>query len=228
MAACPRPPASCPRFRRPAPCVARRVSLAAALVFLAAAPAVAQSSAAVAVGLSFVSVNPTQPDAESDYGPGALFRLRGSPGLGPSVGFTWFSTNVRTTIAGDRTYLGKINLKPVMAGVAYGTRLGGVETDFSLEAGYSFNNVRDTGLARRTYASRLGATGISFHVSDSFAWKADVSFWFELGKNYGLLASVGYVGVRPGVTTASSVGTTRQTVNLGSVVTAVGVTYAVF
>ncbi len=202
--------------------------LSAVFVLVLPAAARAQADAAVALGLSFSRVTPTNDNADSSSGPGLLLRLRGNGTVGPAIGFGWFSSDVHATIGGERTYLGKVNVKPVLVGASYTRHLPRVEASVELVAGYAFTNARATGLAKQAYRDRLGATNVSIHVSDAFAWRTGISVWFELGRNYGLLASLSYLGVNPAVTTTSSLGSSRSTVNLGSVVSTVGVTYAVF
>jgi len=202
--------------------------LAAALFVGAAPPALAQTDSSIALGLSFAVTTPTNPDAESNSRPGLLLRLRNSPGLGSAVGFQWFTSAVRTTIAGEETYLGRISVRPVMAGPEYIWERGRVSASVSLQAGYAFTNIRDTGRAKQVYESGLGVSGVGIGASNAFAWCPNVSLWFDLNPRYAVMASVGYLGIRPTVTTTSSGGTTRERVNLGSVVTSIGIVYAIF
>lgn len=196
---------------------------------LAAAPlAHAQSEATVSLGVGFAVTSPTNDAAERDAHPILLLRLRGEPGVGPTVGFGWFASSVRTAIGGNETFLGKVRVRPVMAGASYSRQRGRLSAGVSLEAGYAFAHVSDTGAARREYLRQPGVTDVAISVSDAPAWRASASVWFDLGARYGLVASVGYLGVRPTVTTRSNLATTRERLNLGSVVTSVGIAYGLF
>jgi hypothetical protein len=197
-------------------------------LFLQPDGACAQSATKVGLGLSFTRVAPTSDDATPSIGPGVLLRLRTERGVGPAVGLSWFSSTVGATIDGQATDLGRIDVRPVMVGVRCTRPVGTVYADVALEAGYAFTSVRGTGLATRAYTERLGARDVSVTVSNAFAWKGSLSVWHELGRRWGVMASVGYLGVGPAVTTTSSLGSDRRKVNLGSVVTSVGITYGVF
>lgn len=207
----------------------RLLLLVAAALPLAAPPALAQSDSSVALGLAFAVTSPTNTAAADHVRPALLLRLRGSSGLGPSVGFHWFATNVRTTIAGRQAYLGKVSIRPVMFGATFSRHFSRMAAGVSLQAGYAFTKVRNTGEARQEYARVFGSEHVGMHASNAFAWSTGFSTWFELGARCGLLASVGYVGVRPTVhVTAGDAGATRQRLNLGSVVTTFGLVFGVF
>lgn len=199
-----------------------------AALLAAAPPARAQSDASVALGLSFAVTNPADASAETASRPRLLLRLRTPPGLGSTIGFNWFSSAVRTTIGGQETDLGRIGVRPVMVGPAYTVEHGRVTAVFSLQAGYAFTNIRDTGSAKREYQKLLGPGPVGIKAENAFAWCPNASLWLDLSSRYGLMVSVGYLGVRPTIATTSSLGTVKKTVDLGSIVTSVGIAYAIF
>lgn len=196
--------------------------------WLATAPPLhAQAGAPVSLGIGLSVVSPTTRDAEATVRPALLLRLQGTGVVGPSVAFNWFSTTVRTEIGDREADLGKMIVRPIMAGVSLSRRAGRATFSTSFESGYAFVQIRDTGGAKRAH-ERLGATGVGLRASGTFAWRTTLSAWYDLSDRHGIVAAVGYLGIRPIVTTSSSLGTSRQRVGIGSVILTVGVAYALF
>lgn len=204
-----------------------RMLVAAALLVAASPQAAAQVDAAVSLGLSFSYVDPADSRAESYTAPGLLLRLRGDEGLNTAIGFNWFSTNVSTTVGGQDVRLGRLDVKPLMVGVSLGRQYGRVMPEVMLEAGYAFNRLRPASRAKAAYAA-AGAGEAAFHADDCFAWRGIAGVWLDMGRRVGLRLSVGYLGVRPAVTATTSAGSRRETYDLGSVVTTVGLVYTIF
>lgn len=205
----------------------RRVLFAVALLLFAARSASAQSAASVSLGLSFSMTAPTNAQAQNDFGPGLILHFRPHEGPGAGIGFNWFSANVRGRVDGQDVWLGRVTVRPIMAGASWTWQRGRFAPALSLQAGYAFVNIRDTGEAKRAYL-QLGARRPGLSASNALAWCSSASVWIDLGPRYGLVASIGYEGVQPTLTTTSSLGTRRQKVNLGSVVTTVGFAYGIF
>jgi hypothetical protein len=209
--------------------VPRPFGFLVAVLLLAPLPARAQSSAAVSFGLSFTEKQTVNGEVDNDSGPGVQLRLRSRSGLGPTIGFNWLSSAARTTIGGQPAPLGRVSVRPLMGGVAYTWRRDrAISPVVSLQGGYAFTSIRATGDAKRAYAARLGARDVGLHTSNALAWCASASLWVDLGPRFGLLTSVGYLGVRPSVITRSSLGTTRERIDMSAVVTTVSLVYSVF
>jgi hypothetical protein len=191
-------------------------------------PVLAQTDAAASLGLALSIKSPTSRSADADVGPALVLRLKGEEGVGPSIGFNWFATRVTTTVDGREVALGRLNVKPVMLGAAYGRQLlPRIRADVSVEGGIAFTNVRGTGALRDAYA-QAGVTNVGVSVSNPFAWRAQLTGWFDISSRYAITASIGYLGVRPTVTIDSSAGQRRETLGLGSIVTSVGFAYGIF
>ena len=197
-------------------------------VIVCAEPVWAQRDSSLAMGLAVSRTDPTDARASSTVEPGLLIRLRRTNGFGFAMGLSWFSTVARTTVAGQQETLGKLNIRPVLFGASYGRQFSGVKWDVSLVGGYAFVNIRDTGRAKRAYETALDARDVGLRASGTLAWRTNFSLWREIGHRWGVLASVGYLGVQPEVATRTSAGTFRERVNAGSVVTTVGVAYGIF
>ena len=206
----------------------RLAFLLAGALLAAAPPAEGQTDSSIALGLSFGVTDPLDGQADTSARPGILLRLRGSAGLGSTIGFHWFSSAVRNTIAGQEVPLGRVTVRPVMFGPEYVWESGRLSVAASLQAGVAFTKIRDTGRAKQAYEGGAGLTGVGLGVSNAFAWCPNLSAWVDLGPRFAVMASLGYLGVRPTLTTTSSAGTMREKLDLGSVVTSVGIVYALF
>jgi hypothetical protein len=215
------------RTPRPVPSLRGRTLCLVAALGLWASPAFAQTDAAVSLGLALSVKSPTTRAADADVGPAVVLRLKGDAGLGPSIGFSWFSTRVMTSVDGREVPLGRLDIKPVMVGLSYGWQLARFRPEVSLEGGLTFTRVRGTGALQEAYG-RSGVTNVGVSVSNPFAWRALLTGWYDIGSRYALTASVGYLGVSPTITTTSSAGVRRERIGLGSLVTSVGFAYRVF
>jgi outer membrane protein W len=206
-----------------------RTSLAAvAALLLAAPPAPAQSASSVSVGLGLSVTTPTSADAGTDVGPSFVLRLRGGRGFGPYIGFNWFTTPVRTGVAGQRVHLGDVSVRPLLLGATYGHPLSRrLKLTASAGIGIAFAHARGTGDLKNAYAA-LGITGVGVKASDAFAWRLGTGVWIDLSRSVGMNLSIGYLGVQPEITITSGAGDHRRRLDLGSVVTSVGFTYGIF
>ena len=101
--------------------------------------------------------------------------------------------------------VGRLRLRPLMAGVSYTWIAGKLSVSPRLIAGYSFNRFR-------------GAESVS--ARDSFVSKAELQIWRDLSSRVGVLGSIGYLFARPEVS--------GRTVNADAVRAQVGIAYAIF
>ncbi len=201
---------------------------AAAALLLAAPPASAQGAAAVVIGGSLSVTAPTNSAAGVDIGPGFVIRLSGDEGFGPSFGLQWFSTPVKTTAPGKVTELGTVYVRPLLFGVSYGDHLTSRLKWFaSVGVGPAFCHARGTGELKQAY-EQLGLGPVGVKVSDPFAWRVGAGLWMDLGPSFGMIVSLGYLGVRPEISITTNAGDTRYRIDLGSIATSVGFTYGIF
>ena len=171
---------------------------------------------------------PTNPAAGVDAGPGFVIRLRGDEGFGPSFGLQWFSTPVKTTAAGRPTELGTVYVRPLLFGIWYGHHLNARLKWFaSAGAGPAFCHARGTAELKQAF-EQLGLGPAGVKVSDPFAWRVNAGLWMDLGPRFGIIVSLGYLGVRPEISITTNAGDTRYRIDLGSIVTSVGFTYGIF
>ena len=209
--------------------MSRPLLVVAVILWLApAAPAAAQSDAFIGFGLAFSTYDSRDDILATPNSVGPLLRLQLGEGLGPSIGFQWFRTDVRTVIGGRVTRLGSLRMRPIMAGVAYTKRFGRFTAATALVGGYAFARLRLDDAARAAAYRHDGSVWLSGRAGDSFAWRPNVSLWYDVGQKVGLLASLAYIGVRPTITISTTAGPIREHVNADSVVFTVGAVYGIF
>jgi hypothetical protein len=202
--------------------------LAVVCLLAGAATASAQKDSVLVLGAAASIYHSTDAQVENPWGFGLVARLRRNSGVGVTIGLNWVSATVNQDIGGEPTRLGKLIVRPLMAGVVYTRQYAHFAVAGSLVAGYSFNGLRDTGQAADAYASRLGQPGATFAVNDSFVYRPAFSIWWELGNRFGLMTSVAYLATQPEIVTMTTEGTVRHKVSMNAPLFTVGIGYGIF
>jgi hypothetical protein len=206
-----------------------KASLAAILLVLASgSAALGQNDSVVGVGGGMSFFAATDPNVDTRPGLGLVGRLRRGTGLGFSLGFAWFTSDVRTDVEGEVVPLGAIAVRPVMAGASYTRQFHRFALTTGIVGGWSFNSIAQTPAQQKVYREAIGMPDASLTVSNTWVFKPGVTLWCELDNHFGAYASVGYSMVRPTVTTHSAGGQRGETVNLSAGVLAFGFSYGVF
>jgi len=174
----------------------------------------AQTDSSIGVGVALTLYDPANPDAHHSTGVGIVGRLRRGSGLGATIGFDWFTSDVQVAVDGQPAALGTITIRPVMAGVSYIRQYRRYAISGAIVAGWSFNSIRQNGdLAT---------------ISNCPAVRPDVTVWYELGHHFAASASVSYMFSRPTVTTTRASGQRSGIVNLNATVITFGFVYGAF
>jgi hypothetical protein len=190
-------------------------------------PVHAQSDSSVAVGVAVSMYDAANPNADNPVGVGLIGRLRRGSGLGATVGLDWFKSDVKVDVEGELTPLGRISLRPLMAGPAYTKQYAHFSVTASVVAGYTFNTIRSGSQAAARFTA-LGISNPTVSVGHCFVYRPDFSLWYELGNHFGLMASVSYMGARPTVTTSTRTGIRRETIDVGAPMLTLGFAYGIF
>jgi hypothetical protein len=205
-----------------------RVLLAALAVILLAAPARAQTDKLISLGVCASGYRGQTPEVGDHVDVGVLLRLNIGSGLGPAIGFQWHGTDVQGHLNGTPIPLGHLTVKPIMVGASYIRRYGRVTAAGSLVGGYAFSSIH-MNVAQRVAAERqLGAFGVTPATGHLLAWRPSAALWYDLNGRFGLMASLGYMGMRPNITLSSSAGEQKFHVNASSVVWTLGMVYGIF
>ncbi len=210
----------------PSPRLQALLVLLAALI--AAAPAAAQTDKLISLGLDASGYHTQTSEAGSHVDVGLLLRLNIGSGFGPAIGFQWHGTDLQGTLNGVPIPLGHLTVKPIMVGASYTHRSGRVTTVASLVGGYAFSSIRMTVPQRVAAEQRLGAFGVTPTTGHLLAWRPSAGVWYDLNDRFGVMASLGYIGIRPTITLNSSAGAQAFHVNASSLVWTLGVVYGIF
>lgn len=188
----------------------------------------AQNAAAIGLGLAVTSNDPTGPLGQSATSIGPLIRIKTGPGFGPTIGFDWYSVGIETTGAGQRAYLGRLRVRPVMAGVAYNWNRGKYWLSTSLVGGYAFARLKVDDRALPALRSSLGVRSLSANASNGLVWRPQLALWYDAAPRVGLTASIAYIGVRPLLSIASDTGVRHTRPDASCTVVTFGLVYGVF
>ncbi len=207
----------------------RRILALTVLVAACVVPAArAQTDAAIGLGLTASSYDPPGQLGVGAIGVGPLLRIKLGTGIGPAIGFNWYTVGVRTPAGTTPVYIGRIRVRPVMVGASYNWNRGRFWLSPSLVAGYAFTKIKINDEARPALRSSLGASFLSFESSNGFVWRPQFAVWYDAAPRVGLTASFAYIGVRPTLTIETDVGARKFPLDAACTVLTFGVVYGVF
>jgi hypothetical protein len=206
----------------------RVAAITVVLLTLSAIEANAQTEAAIGLGLAVTTDEPRGPLGEGATGVGPLLRIKTGTGPGPTIGFGWHTLGVRT-MAGDKAvYLGRLRVRPVMVGAAYNWNHGRWWLSASLVGGLAFDRLSVDPAFVPDIRESLGARNVSFDATNSFAYRPELALWYDAAPRVGLMASFGYLRVRPTLIVRSDRGVERRPMDVAGWVLSFGMVYGVF
>lgn len=170
----------------------------------------------LAVGVALRRAIPTDESLHPAVTVGPLVRLGSGRGLGLGFGFGWFTADLSTPEAP----LGRIRVRPVMAGLKY--TIGGedVSLGLSMVGGIAFNSLG----GRRESPGPVWA----LDIRDSFAWRPGASLWIELGPRTAFNLSGGYLVTRPRLALLDEGREVTRTVRGDALIVNAGLVYKLF
>jgi hypothetical protein len=203
--------------------------IAAIALLLVSSPALyAQTDSSIAVGVALTLYDPANDQAHNPPSVGVIARMRRGSGLGATVGLEWYRSDIQTPIGGQLMPLGAMNARPVMAGVSFTRQYSRYALSGALVAGYAFNSLRATSAAQAAYRDRFNMPNARIQISNCFAFRPDVTLWYELGHHFAASASIAYIFGQPTVTAVSQVGRRADPLNISATVITFGFAYGVF
>jgi hypothetical protein len=206
----------------------RTIPVVVAVLLLSSPALYAQTDSSIAVGVALTFYDPANPDAHHPTGVGLVGRLRRGSGLGATVGMDWFASDVRAEVGGQPTLVGRMSIRPLMAGVSYIRQFHRYAISTGIVGGWAFNSLSQTDAERAAYGNSVGLPGASVSVSNCLAVEPNVTFWRELGHHFAASASVAYMLARPTLTATGATGRRADPVNLSATVITFAVVYGVF
>ncbi len=195
---------------------------------LVATPALAQTDKFIALGLDASGYRGQTSDVRNHVDFGALLRINIGSGVGPAIGFQWHGTDVEGRLDGQPIALGHLTVRPIMVGPSYTRRYGRVTAIGSLVAGYAFSSIHMNVTDRVAAEKQLKAFGVTPSTGPLFAWRPSGGIWYDINDRFGLMASLGYIGIRPTINLDSTAGRQAFHVNASSLVWTVGLVYGIY
>jgi hypothetical protein len=130
-------------------------------------------------------------DDDVNVGPafGFNFGLAPEPGLAPSIGFGWYQGDLTLSgVSGDRE-VGRLRVRPLMAGISYTWVTGRWATSVSLNAGVSFNSIDLDDQYRDFFGP---GTEVTVDASNSFCVRPQIRFEYSVAPKVGIFSSLGF------------------------------------
>jgi hypothetical protein len=189
----------------------------------------AQQEGTVAVGGSVGLVTAPDPGVRGLPRAGPLLRYGESrDGWGPRLGFNWYAADLAEDVNGETTRLGRLRVRPLMAGYGYTKVFGLTAVSANLLAGYAFTTFSLHPSFRDAYVESLGVDRVRTDVSNEIVVKPEVSIWIDASRKVGVNVSLGYMLARPTVTLTTMRGSDPRTIDADVAMLKVGLVYSLF
>ena len=180
--------------------MARLVVTAVLLAFLAEGTAYAQLEKRIAVGVSVVRFEPEASELKTKLRVVPTVSRVPRPGWGIAAGLNWFDADVDGGFVGLDRRLGKVNVRPLMAGVGYTALVGRLYITPSVVAGPAWNRLKVDDDLRDAFSVRGNLGGDDFQTKGhavTLAVRPGVSATYAVAPRFGLTAFAGYLFNRP-------------------------------
>jgi hypothetical protein len=142
-----------------------------------------------AIGASVGAIGPVDEDVSSGFAVGVNAGLAPAPGFGPTIGFGWYEGDLRLSgVFGDMD-IGRLRVRPLMAGLGYTWVHGRVTTGASINAGISFNSIR---VSERYRAFFTPGSQVTVDADNSFAVRPQLRVEYAVARKVGVFSSLGY------------------------------------
>jgi hypothetical protein len=199
---------------------ARLVPAVTSLLFLlSASAAAAQTPYRAGAGVSVGLFQPAGRDLDRSVSIGVIGRLQARRGWGPTIGFSWMSLDLRQ---GDLGRLGRLRVRPLMAGASYTITGDRLSAGLSLVGGYAFNRLSIDDPVREQIGS------LAAQVRNSPALRPGLSIWYQLTPRLGLNLFGGYLIHRPEMGVAAPGFTETRRLNADTWLVSAGLAVWVF
>jgi hypothetical protein len=173
----------------------------------------------LAIGASFGGNGPHGETLDSSASLGPLVRLGNGRGLGLTVGFGWFGSDLRSALGSDEV-VGQVRIRPVMGGLGYTVGDDRATMALSVLAGLAVNSI----VASDDLSGRI----VPLRVGNSLAWRPGASFWFDTSSRTAINVSLGYVMTRPRLTLLDDGEIVRRHLTADAFLLRVGLAYKLF
>ena len=143
----------------------------------------------VGVGGAVGSIFTVDDDVNAGVAFGVNAGLAPAPGFGPTLGLGWYQADLTLSgVSGDRE-VGRLRVRPLMAGVGYTWMKDRVAVGLSINAGISFNSIRLNDEYRNIFGP--GAE-VRVDSSNSFAVRPQLRVEYAVARKAGVYTSAGF------------------------------------
>jgi hypothetical protein len=143
----------------------------------------------VGIGGSVGGIFPLDDDVSVGLAAGVNAGLAPAPGFGPTLGFGWYQADLTLSGVSGDVDVGRLRVRPLMAGVGYTWVKDRIAAGVSINAGISFNSIR----LNDTYRTFFGpGTEVRVDASNSFAVRPQFRVEYAAARKVGVYSSVGY------------------------------------
>jgi hypothetical protein len=155
----------------------------------ASAQAIPGIARRVGIGVSIGGILPADDDVNAGPAAGVTLGLAPATGLGPTIGLGWYEGDLTLARAFGDVNIGRLRVRPLMAGVGYTWVNGRVATGVSINAGISFNSIRLDDQYRALFESGSEVRG---DASNSFAARPQLRVEYAVARKFGVYSSASY------------------------------------
>jgi hypothetical protein len=118
---------------------------------------------------------------------GFNFGLAPEPGLSPTLGFGWYQGDLTLSGPLANRDIGRLRVRPLMAGIGYTWVNGRIATSVSINAGVSFNSIRLSEELRNAFGGQ-----VSVDAGNSFCVRPQIRFEYSVAPKVGVFTSAGF------------------------------------
>jgi hypothetical protein len=139
------------------------------------------------VGASVGGVFTLDDDVNVGVAYGFNFGFAPEPGLSPTMGFGWYEGDLTLTGPLANRDIGRLRVRPLMAGIGYTWVNGKIATNVSINAGVSFNSIRLSQELRDAFGGQ-----VSVDSGNSFCVRPQIRFEYSVAPKVGVFTSAGF------------------------------------
>jgi len=143
----------------------------------------------VGIGGSVGTFFTSDDNVNTALGVGVNVGLTPKPGLGATLGLGWYQTDLTLSGVSGDVEVGRLRVRPIMAGIGYTWMKDRLATSVSIGAGISFNSIKLNDQYRTFFGP---GTEVRVDASNSFVVRPQFRVEYAVAKKVGVYSSVGY------------------------------------
>ena len=143
----------------------------------------------VGIGGSVGTFFTSDDNVNTALGFGVNVGLVPKPGLGAMLGLGWYQTDLTLSGVSGDVEVGRLRVRPIMAGIAYTRVKDRLATGVSIGAGISFNSIRLNDQYRTFFGP---GTEVRVDASNSFVVRPQLRVEYAVARKVSVYSTVGY------------------------------------